>query len=330
MDIIFSNISKVYHVRNRQGNLFRDLFIRKSIEKVALSDVSFQIKEGEIVGYIGPNGAGKSTTIKIMTGILKPSSGFCRVLNVDPTENRIQFVRKVGAVFGNRSNLMWDLPVLDSINLMQKIYKIPQKKFKENRVELVSLLEIEDLLSIPVRQLSLGQRMRCEIIVALLHDPEILFLDEPTLGLDARSKLAVHRFIKTINLRRRMTVVLTTHDMNDIEALTDRVIIIGKGKKLFDGDFVEIKNRFANFKKVTIKFNASHQLNKIVKKIQENFEENILSEQPNEMIAEFREKSSKFSELLAYLSTSEVVCSYQIQSLTIEEIIARYYTELDI
>ena len=249
MDILFSNISKEYRVKKQQDNIFRDFFSRKYNEKVALNDVSFQIKKGEIIGYIGPNGAGKSTTIKIMTGILKPSSGVCRVLDVDPMKNRIQFVKKIGVVFGNRSNLMWDLPVIDSMEMMQKIYNIPQEKFLNNFQELSDLMKVKSILHTPVRQLSLGQRMRCEIIVALLHNPEILFLDEPTLGLDARSKIAVHQFIKKVNEKRNLTVVLTTHDMSDIEALASRVIIIGKGSKLFDGEFRKIKDKYKRHKK---------------------------------------------------------------------------------
>jgi len=200
--------------------------------------VSFTVGDSEIVGYIGPNGAGKSTSMKIMTGILRPTSGKVEILGMNPYLSREKYVRKIGAVFGNRSNLIWDLPVMDSFSLLKKIYSIPEETYRKNFSELTEMIGIEDLLSVPVRQLSLGQRMRCEIVSALLHAPEILFLDEPTLGLDARSKVSVHKFIKRINKRQGVTVILTTHDMADIEALTERVIVIGNGKKLYDGNFL--------------------------------------------------------------------------------------------
>lgn len=327
MDILFSNISKEYRVKKQQASLFQDLFNRKYSEKVALKDVSFQVKKGEVVGYIGPNGAGKSTTIKIMTGILKPTQGTCRILGVDPMENRMQFVKRVGVVFGNRSNLMWDLPVIDSFNMMQKIYKIPRVDFLDNLHELVTLMNIQNFLNTPVRQLSLGQRMRCEIIVALLHSPEILFLDEPTLGLDARSKIAVHQFIKKINEEKNLTVVLTTHDMGDIEALTSRVIIIGKGSKLFDGDFSSIKDKYKQYKKVRIEINQLNQIDEVVSQIKNDFNCELMTISANEIVVGIK---NDFERLIQFIFNTETIDNYQVQSLNIEEIIARYYSELDI
>lgn len=327
MDILFSNISKEYRVKKQQASLFQDLFNRKYSEKVALKDVSFQVKKGEVVGYIGPNGAGKSTTIKIMTGILKPTQGTCRILGVDPMENRMQFVKRVGVVFGNRSNLMWDLPVIDSFNMMQKIYKIPRVDFLDNLHELVTLMNVQNFLNTPVRLLSLGQRMRCEIIVALLHSPEILFLDEPTLGLDARSKIAVHQFIKKINEEKNLTVVLTTHDMSDIEALTSRVIIIGKGSKLFDGDFSSIKDKYKQYKKVRIEINQLNQIDEVVSQIKNDFNCELMTISANEIVVGIK---NDFERLIQFIFNTETIDNYQVQSLNIEEIIARYYSELDI
>lgn len=327
MDILFSNISKEYRVKKQQASLFQDLFNRKYSEKVALKDVSFQVNKGEVVGYIGPNGAGKSTTIKIMTGILKPTQGTCRILGVDPMENRMQFVKRVGVVFGNRSNLMWDLPVIDSFNMMQKIYKIPRVDFLDNLHELVTLMNVQNFLNTPVRQLSLGQRMRCEIIVALLHSPEILFLDEPTLGLDARSKIAVHQFIKKINEEKNLTVVLTTHDMSDIEALTSRVIIIGKGSKLFDGDFSNIKDKYQQYKKVRIEINQLNQIDEVVSQIKNDFNCELMTISSNEIVVGIK---NDFERLIQFIVNTETIDNYQVQSLNIEEIIARYYSELDI
>lgn len=327
MDILFSNISKEYRVKKQQASLFQDLFNRKYSEKVALKDVSFQVNKGEVVGYIGPNGAGKSTTIKIMTGILKPTQGTCRILGVDPMENRMQFVKRVGVVFGNRSNLMWDLPVIDSFNMMQKIYKIPRVDFLDNLHELVTLMNVQNFLNTPVRLLSLGQRMRCEIIVALLHSPEILFLDEPTLGLDARSKIAVHQFIKKINEEKNLTVVLTTHDMSDIEALTSRVIIIGKGSKLFDGDFSSIKDKYQQYKKVRIEIHQLNQIDEVVSQIKNDFNCELMTISANEIVVGIK---NDFERLIQFIFNTETIDNYQVQSLNIEEIIARYYSELDI
>ncbi|AYE39502.1 ATP-binding cassette domain-containing protein [Companilactobacillus zhachilii] len=325
--MLFSNISKEYRVKKQQASLFQDLFNRKYSEKVALKDVSFQVNKGEVVGYIGPNGAGKSTTIKIMTGILKPTQGTCRILGVDPMENRMQFVKRVGVVFGNRSNLMWDLPVIDSFNMMQKIYKIPRVDFLDNLHELVTLMNVKNFLSTPVRQLSLGQQMRCEIIVALLHSPEILFLDEPTLGLDARSKIAVHQFIKKINEEKNLTVVLTTHDMGDIEALTSRAIIIGKGSKLFDGDFSSIKDKYQQYKKVRIEINQLNQIDEVVSQIKNDFNCELMTISANEIVVGIK---NDFERLIQFIVNTETIDNYQVQSLNIEEIIARYYSELDI
>lgn len=188
-----------------------------------------------MVGYIGPNGAGKSSTIKILSGILTPDSGSCTVDGRIPWKNRINHVRQIGVVFGQRSQLWWDVPVIDSYELLKDIYRIPEAVYRESLEELVTLLNLQELLKTPVRQLSLGQRMRCELAASLLHNPKILFLDEPTIGLDAVSKLAVREFILERNQTHKTTVILTTHDMQDIEALTNRIILIGKGKILLDG-----------------------------------------------------------------------------------------------
>lgn len=202
------------------------LFKREYTEIEALRDVSFNINAGEVVGYIGPNGAGKSTTIKVMSGILVPDSGKCEILDRIPWNDRIAHVKNIGVVFGQRSQLMWDIPVLDSFELLRDIYRVPEQKYKANLDKLTEILDLSEILGTPVRQLSLGQRMRCEITASLLHSPRILFLDEPTIGLDAVSKVAVRKFIKEINKENGVTVILTTHDMGDIEALTDWILKI--------------------------------------------------------------------------------------------------------
>lgn len=239
-----NNLCKTYKVAKRNAGFseaVRNVFKRNYEYIHALQDISFSINEGETVGYIGPNGAGKSSTIKILSGILMPDSGECTVNGFIPWKNRIEYVKNIGAVFGQRSQLWWDIPVIDSFTLLKNIYSIPQNIYKHNSEELIALLNLEEIIKTPVRQLSLGQRMRCEIAASLLHSPAILFLDEPTIGLDAVSKLALRQFISELNIKHKTTIILTTHDMQDIEAITNRIILIGKGKLLLDGTLDDIK-----------------------------------------------------------------------------------------
>ena len=242
--ITMEHVCKSYKIAKRNagfGEACKALFHREYEVIHALNDVSFTINDGEMVGYIGPNGAGKSSTIKILSGILTPDSGTVLVDRRIPYKNRIEHVREIGVVFGQRSQLWWDVPVIDSFELLKDIYSISEPQYTQNLEELTELLNLAELLRSPARQLSLGQRMRCEIAASLLHSPRILFLDEPTIGLDAVSKLAVRDFIKKRNKTHGTTVILTTHDMQDIEALTSRIILIGKGQILMDGTLEEIK-----------------------------------------------------------------------------------------
>lgn len=242
--ITMEHVCKSYKVAKRNagfGEACKALFRREHEVIHALSDVSFTIQDGEMVGYIGPNGAGKSSTIKILSGILTPDSGTVMVDGRVPCKNRIEHAREIGVVFGQRSQLWWDVPVIDSFELLKDIYSIPKEKYKNNMEELCELLDLKELLRSPTRQLSLGQRMRCEIAASLLHSPKILFLDEPTIGLDAVSKIAVREFIKKQNKIHKTTVILTTHDMQDIEALSERIIMIAKGSILLDGTLDDIK-----------------------------------------------------------------------------------------
>lgn len=239
-----SHITKTYRVAKRDAgfiNAFHSLFHREYEEIRALDDVFFTIQDGEMVGYIGPNGAGKSSTIKILSGILTPDSGTCVINGRIPWGNRIRHVADIGVVFGQRSQLWWDVPVADSFELLKDIYRIDDAVYRKNREELTELLNLSELLRTPTRQLSLGQRMRCEIAASLLHSPRLLFLDEPTIGLDAVSKLAVRDFIRRLNAEHHTTVILTTHDMQDIEALASRILLIGKGRILMDGTLDDIR-----------------------------------------------------------------------------------------
>ena len=257
------HVRKTYKVSKRNagfGSALKALFHKEYEYIHALDDVSFTISEGEMVGYIGPNGAGKSSTIKILSGILTPEEGVCQVDGLVPWKNRIQHVKNIGVVFGQRSQLWWDVPVLDSFELLKEIYQIGPLTYRRNLDQLTDMLNLSELLKTPVRQLSLGQRMRCEIAASLLHDPKILFLDEPTIGLDAVSKLDVRDFILQLNKEKNTTVILTTHDMQDIEALTNRVILIGKGQVLLDGTINDIRRNFDGTEEALADFYRSHQI----------------------------------------------------------------------
>ena len=255
--IRMEHVCKTYRIAKRNAGFTeacKALFHREYEEIQALKDVSFTINDGEMVGYIGPNGAGKSSTIKILSGILTPDSGYVAVdgrllwnsgskkpLTKQERCSRIEHVSRIGVVFGQRSQLWWDVPVIDSFELLKDIYSVSEPVYRDNLEELTELLNLGELLRTPTRQLSLGQRMRCEIAASLLHNPGILFLDEPTIGLDAVSKLAVRDFVKKRNRDHGTTVILTTHDMQDIEALASRILLIGKGRILMDGGLEDIR-----------------------------------------------------------------------------------------
>lgn len=213
-------------------------------ERVAVDRIDLRVEAGESVAYVGPNGAGKSTTLKMLTGILAPTSGQVRVRGLDPHRERIANARRIGVVFGQRTQLWWDLPVIESLRLLGDIYEVPGEQFSRNLGELVELLELGELLRVPTRQLSLGQRMRCEVAASLLHGPDLVYLDEPTLGLDVAVKDNVRRFIRHINRERGVTVMLTSHDLGDIEDLCERMVMIDGGRIIFDGPLRSMRERF--------------------------------------------------------------------------------------
>lgn len=253
--IIVDGISKIFKVTKRNSGLksaLKSFFKREYVLIDAVKNISFEIEKGEIVGYIGPNGAGKSTTIKMLSGILLPTAGNIRVNGMNPFADRRKYVSNIGVVFGQRSQLAWDIPAEDTFDLLKDIYKLSDEKYEKNKNELVNLLDIGEVIKKPVRSLSLGQRMRCEIAASLLHEPKILFLDEPTIGLDAKSKKIVRDFILKINKERKVTVILTTHDMMDIDKLAKRIILIGKGQILYDGSLEKLKTKYGSYKKITI------------------------------------------------------------------------------
>lgn len=225
----------------------------------AVDDVNFDIEYGESVGYVGPNGSGKSTTIKMLSGVLTPTSGQILVDGMEPMKNRIRNNKNIGVVFGNRSQLWWDVPVMESFRVLQKLYEIPQAVFDENIECFREIMGIEQLMDVPERQLSLGQRMRCNIAAAFLHNPKIVYLDEPTIGLDADSKQRIRQFIKQINEERKTTFIVTSHDFQDIEALCKRIILINKGKIVIDSDIESIRKDFTEIKKITLELKNGAQ-----------------------------------------------------------------------
>lgn len=246
-------IKKYYKIAKRDKGVIqtmKGLFNRKYEIRKAVDNISFTIKKGEIVGFIGPNGAGKSTTIKMLSGILYPDEGNLKINGFIPYKQRKQYVKNIGVVFGQKTQLNWDLPLIESFELMKFIYKIPQKKYEENLQKFTKLLDMESFVNQPVRQLSLGQRMRGDIVAALLHSPEIVFFDEPTIGLDVVAKEKIREFIKYMNQTEKTTIIFTTHDMQDIEKVCDRLIIIDAGKKVYDGSIDEIKTKYAHSKTV--------------------------------------------------------------------------------
>ncbi|MDQ2680676.1 MAG: ATP-binding cassette domain-containing protein [Candidatus Eremiobacteraeota bacterium] len=232
----------------------RTLFSRSYEEKVAVSDVSMELEAGELVGYIGPNGAGKSTTIKMLTGILVPTSGSVEVAGLVPAQNRRQNGRNIGVVFGQRSQLYWDLPLIQSFELLRAIYGIPRDRYRRTLDDFIAILEMEPFLRTPVRQLSLGQRMRGDFAAAMLHEPKIVYLDEPTIGLDVVAKEAIRKFIARVNAERETTIILTTHDLADVERLCKRIVLIDKGRLIYDGAIERIKEQYGTHRTLVVTF----------------------------------------------------------------------------
>lgn len=319
--IELTNITKTYKIRKRSAGLksaFKSFFKKDYEILKALDNISFKINEGEMVGYIGPNGAGKSTTIKIMAGILTPDSGDANIAGLNPWKKRTKYVKDIGVVFGNRSGLWWDVPVDDSFELLKNIYKIPDKEYLEQKNKLIKLLDIEEIIKTPTRQLSLGQRMRCEIAAAFLHKPKIVFLDEPTIGLDAVSKIAVREFIKKINKEDKTTIILTTHDTQDIEALTNRIILIGKGSILLDGSLSDLKKKFSK-KYLTISFNG--EINNLCEGL-------VLIEKYNNRIKlELDENILTLAKAIAFLSSKIEILDLEVDTTSVDDIVVKLYEE---
>lgn len=244
------NLVKTYRIIEKEDGItgyFKNLVKPKYKEFTAVKGINFNIQEGELVGYIGENGAGKSTTIKMLTGLLTPTSGNVIVNEIIPNQKRIQNNKNIGAVFGQKTQLWWDLPVIESYRLIKKMYKIPENEYRKNLKKFTELLELSDLLEKQVKNLSLGQKMRCEIAATFLHNPKIVYLDEPTIGLDVFVKEKIRQFIKDINKEKKTTVILTTHDLKDIEDVCDRIILLDKGRIIYDGEKQKFKDTYGKY-----------------------------------------------------------------------------------
>lgn len=314
-------LSKEFLVPKRKHGFFgslASLFSREYVKRTALDQISFEINEGELIGYIGPNGAGKSTTVKILSGILVPNGGSVKVMGKTPWEHRIETVRQLGVVFGQRTQLWWDLPVIESFDLLKDIYNISDNAYKATLDSLTETLELSKLMHMPVRQLSLGQRMRCDIAASLLHSPKILFLDEPTIGLDAVSKLAVRDFIRHLNKEHKVTVMLTTHDMDDIESLCNRVIILNEGQIYLDGTLSTLRKKLSPERRLIVDLIDENDT-------VSNSHATLVKQEGHRVWLSFDPTKITTTELITHINSKHSISDLYVENPPIEEIVAKFY-----
>lgn len=324
------NLSKEFKSNKKYPGFkgaIKSFFSREYIIKKAVDNISFEIEDGEIVGYIGANGAGKSTTIKMMTGILSPSSGTISINGLIPYEDREKNAKDIGVVFGQRTQLWWDLPLSETFSLLKDIYDVNDKDYKERMEFLNEVLEINEFILSPVRTLSLGQRMRADLAAALLHNPKIIYLDEPTIGLDVVVKEKVRSAIKEINKKYGTTVILTTHDLNDIEELCNRIIIIDNGIKIYDGSLSDIKGSYGYITTIEVqvknlKGNEKFDINNEMNISKENLEMKVLE---NKIIVRFNRNFTKQAEIISKIISKFDILDFSIIEISIEEIIKKIY-----
>lgn len=314
------HLQKTFTIRKKRE---KGRLLREKETVYALRDLCFQVEKGELVGYIGPNGAGKSTTVKILSGILTPDSGDVRVDGRIPWEERREHVRNIGVVFGQRMQLWWDVPILDSYSLLKEIYRIPETDYRNRLKELTEALQLEELMRTPLRQLSLGQRMRAELCGSLLHRPGLLYLDEPTIGLDAVSKLALRDFLRWENREYGTTVLLTTHDMEDIAALCSRVMVLGHGQKLYDGELPVLLSRYDTSRTVTVRFEDPDTEPELPESAR-------LSREGDLVKVVYAPQELPTPELVACLQQAGTIREMTIQPQNIDSMIAAMYREMDL
>lgn len=315
------NVTKEYKIFRRPKGIIhsiRSVFYRQYEIKTAVKNISFRIDKGELVGYIGANGAGKSTTIKMLTGILQPTSGRITVDDRVPYLHRKENAMRIGVVFGQRSQLYWNLPMEETFELYRKIYKVDKQTFKSNVEFYTELLDMKDFLRTPVRQLSLGQRMRAELAVSLLHDPDILYLDEPTIGLDVWVKQKIRQFILDVNRQKQITMILTTHDMDDIEQVCGRIIVIDKGEILFDGSPEQFKQRFGDAHLVVVEFDRNNITI-------DDPRVNIIQVEDRRLWVQFRKNEISLAELVIVLSRCGNITDLQVREPKIEDAVRKIY-----
>ena len=305
----------------------KSFFSTEYIIKKAVDDISFNIEDGEIVGYIGANGAGKSTTIKMMTGILTPTSGKITVNGLVPYEKRKENAKNVGVVFGQKTQLWWDLPLSETFTLLKEIYDVTDEYFKERMEFFNSTLSLEEFMLTPVRSLSLGQRMRADIAAALIHNPKVIYLDEPTIGLDVMVKEKVRNAIREINKKYKTTIILTTHDLNDIEELCSRIIIIDNGKKIYDGSLEEIKSKYGAKTSIELQVKEKIDLSTLSFKEILNEDDLVIKEENNKIIATFNKNKISSSEIMSEILKKAEVIDFKVVETSIEDIIKKIYSE---
>ena len=322
------NITKEFKVLNRREGLkgsIKDLFSRDYKTVRAVDNISMNIQQGEIVGYLGPNGAGKSTTIKMMTGVLEPTSGEILVNGAPPYKNRSKNAQEIGVVFGQRSQLWWALPLIESFRILKDIYCIPDKNYDEMLSLYQSLVDMEPILHKPVRQMSLGQRTLSDILAAFLHDPKIVFLDEPTIGLDVAMKAKIRTLIHELNRQKNTTVILTTHDMGDVDALCRRIVIIDKGKMLYDNDIEHLKSFFGSYR--TLKIRIDGNIEKNANMLRSEFSDLAISNDEDWISVLVDESKSGVMDVLGMIQNKHPIRDMQLEEISTEEVIKKIYEE---
>ena len=320
-----NNLIKTYKIIEKEDGLigyFKNLIKPKYKEFTAVNKINFSIEEGELVGYIGENGAGKSTTIKMLTGLLTPTSGNVLVNGIVPNEKRIENNKNIGAIFGQKTQLWWDLPVIESFRLIKQMYKIPDGEYRKNLKKFTEILELNDLLERQVKNLSLGQKMRCEIAATFLHNPKIVYLDEPTIGLDVLVKENIRKFIKDINKEKNTTVILTTHDLKDIEDVCDRIILLDKGQIIYDGEKQKFKDTYGKY--VIAEFIIKEKHTNISESI--NSEEiQVLEETNNNLKIKFRHEETTIMKVMDKISKYCTIEDIHMNEAELEDILKEIY-----